>query len=236
MPERQPIPPVVRCPWQVERHERPFVHWTIGGLLTAAEAADAYQAVADCWKEQGLWHHYDNACEKKSASTAAAAAPGLASLFRWWLQPAFVRELQRQLGVSIVHLQADDTLHGGGVHVAGPGGHLGQHVDYALHPRLNPPRERRLNLLVYLVPEWRPEWGGATVLHGEQGEARWQELVYPAPGAALAWEPSDLSYHGMQRVADGCPVLRASAAVYYVAPARKSAVRRRALFTPPRGG
>src|SRR5690348_3127886 len=99
--DRTPRPPVPKCPWKVVQHETPFRHWCVDGLLTAAEAADAYDAVGDCWAERQLWCDYNNALEKKSASVAAASAPGLASLFRWWCQPGFLKELQHQLGISI---------------------------------------------------------------------------------------------------------------------------------------
>ena len=44
------------------------------------------------------------------------------------------------------------------------GGKLNIHKDYSIHPRVDPPKQRKLNLIVYLTEDWNPEWGGALEL------------------------------------------------------------------------
>lgn len=48
-----------------------------------------------------------------------------------------------------------------------PGGFLNLHHDFTMHKHL--PLERRLNVLVYLNHDWRPEWGGQLELHSNDG-------------------------------------------------------------------
>ncbi len=63
------------------------------------------------------------------------------------------------------------------------------------------------------------------------GEAvrRWS----PAPGRASLFECGNTSFHGVRATAAGAPA-RVTAAVYYLAPTRPSAHRKRAMFFPNR--
>lgn len=59
---------------------------------------------------------------------------------------------------SIPGLIPDPYFIGGGLHVTRNGGHLDIHADFNHHGKLN--LERRLNVLIYLNRDWKPEWGG----------------------------------------------------------------------------
>lgn len=123
----------------------------------------------------------------------------------------------------------DPTLHGGGLHVTAPGGYLGCHLDYDLHPKI-PARRRALNVIAFLNPVWRPSWGGGLVLCDPLGAP--VRRFYPRPGRVVAFEVSDLSYHGVEPVRG--PAERVTLAVYRLAPAGPANTRRRALFFPNR--
>ncbi len=127
-------------------------------------------------------------------------------------------------------LEDDPTMHGGGVHVTDPGGWLNCHVDYAAHPYLSG-KERRLNLIAFLNPEWHREWGGALQLCDPMGNA--VKEIYPEPGLLVAFETGDESYHGVSKVTG--PVPRITAAVYFLSDLRPGVTRKRALFMPNRG-
>eukprot|EP01126_Amoeba_proteus_P026020 TRINITY_DN2582_c0_g1_i12.p1 TRINITY_DN2582_c0_g1~~TRINITY_DN2582_c0_g1_i12.p1 ORF type:complete len:154 (+),score=26.75 TRINITY_DN2582_c0_g1_i12:42-503(+) len=60
---------------------------------------------------------------------------------------------------GITELEADPFLHGAGLHCHPPHGKLDIHLDYTLHPLLNN-KERRLNLILFLCKDWKPEFGG----------------------------------------------------------------------------
>jgi hypothetical protein len=170
---------------------------------------------------------YDNDAERGKRTTRFAhwlgfVAPGLFPRLR-----GLAAEWSDRLGYPV---EDDPTLHGGGLHVTSPGGHLATHLDYDLHPHL-PGRRRALNLIAFLNPEWREEWGGALVLCDPMG--RPVTRVHPKPGRLVAFEVGDLSYHGVEPVTG--PVERVTAAVYYLGDATPANTRRRALFLPARG-
>jgi hypothetical protein len=66
----------------------------------------------------------------------------------------FIRFLERASGID--HLLPDPHLAGGGLHLMRREGLPGIHADFNWHAKLR--AHRRLNLLVYLTPGWRPEW------------------------------------------------------------------------------
>lgn len=136
----------------------------------------------------------------------------------WW---------SARLGYAV---EPDPTMHGGGLHVTAPGGHLNCHLDYDRHPVL-PGRRRALNVILFLHPAWEPGWGGEFYLADPLG--RPVASLAPEPGAVVAFEVSDVSYHGVLPVTG--PAERVSYAEYYLAPAGPEHTRERALFMPTRG-
>jgi hypothetical protein len=133
-------------------------------------------------------------------------------------------------------LYADPGLNGGGWHTHSPGGKLNTHLDYSLHPKLG--LERRINLIVYLQPGWKAEWGGALGFWApdEQGKAP-GELKQEIPcfyNRAVLFDTSMNSWHGLP---DGVHspegICRNSIATYYLCQPRKNAADRgRALYAP----
>jgi hypothetical protein len=61
-------------------------------------------------------------------------------------------------------------LEGGGLHLSGPGGILAPHTDFHTYGRLD--LYRRLNVIVYLNPDWTKGDGGELVLTGGDGQGR----------------------------------------------------------------
>lgn len=218
--------------------EEPFRHWDLGMHPTAfGGLAGAAEATRNAWDEvrKALfnstaveWKRYQNSLESKSlCDNPAQVGPHTDFLFRTLCHKFVPGDF-----LWDVELTPDTTYHGGSVHVMGRGDYLQTHIDYALHPRLVG-MERRLNLVYFLNPEWREEWGGALEFYDDEGrEVR--KRIFPKSGHAVLWEPGDLTYHGVQRVSDDCPTWRVTANVFFLAPARESAVRKRALFVPPR--
>ncbi len=174
---------------------------------------------------------YQNDCErgKRTTRDPARMPATVAALLAWMRSEPLVGLWTERTGIA--GLIDDPTLHGGGLHVLAGGGWLNTHLDYAKHPVVTG-YERRLNLILFLNPEWEEAWGGGFEVCRPDGSVA--ERIYPAPGRLLAFETSDLSYHGTQRTVPDAPD-RITLAVYYLAPARPSATRVRALFIPNRG-
>jgi Rps23 Pro-64 3,4-dihydroxylase Tpa1-like proline 4-hydroxylase len=70
---------------------------------------------------------------------------------------AFIQFLEQMSGIK--GLIPDPYYMGGGIHRTETGGHLDIHADFNHHSLMN--LERRLNLLIYLNPGWKEEYGGS---------------------------------------------------------------------------
>lgn len=224
------------------RHHQPFPHWVVKptkvhpGVSTSSLLAEtSWEEVREVLHRGGPdWKGYANALESKRlcddpSQIGPATAGLLQSLARSFLPPDMLYDRQEK---DFVDLEPDLTFHGGSVHVMGPGDFLQTHIDYALHPR-RPGRERRMNLVYFLNPEWQEGWGGALEFYDDEGR-QVVKRIFPNFAHAVLWEPGDLTYHGVQRVSADCPTWRVTANVFFTAPARPGVVRKRALFVPPR--
>lgn len=210
----------------------PFPYWIVDGMPTPSCLEIASGGVFP-----SPWDGYDNCDERKQTCRDRKWFPNeLNVLFDLLLGDLFVKDIQDLLGIYISGLRADETLHGGGLHVMKGGDFLGRHLDYALHPKTHVLMERRLNYVQFLVPQWSERWGGAFEMWNDDATECVQR-VYPAPGRAVLWQPSDpkdVNFHATQRIAEDCPISRMTANVFYLAPARAGVCRKRALFVPQR--
>lgn len=114
---------------------------------------------------------------------------------------------------GIKGLIADPYFTGGGLHETRRGGHLGIHADFNIHPRMKV--ERRLNLLIYLNDDWRPDYGGDLELWDTKMKAC-EKKVAPLIGRAVLFSTSLDSFHGHPDPLN-CPpdMARRSIALYY---------------------
>lgn len=67
------------------------------------------------------------------------------------------------------------------------------HVDFNIHPLKNV--QRRLNLEIYLTPEWHAEWNGAVEMWNDC-VSKCKKAVMPKFNRALLFEVNDCSYYG----------------------------------------
>jgi hypothetical protein len=213
---------------QIRSESEPFRHWLIDCERTARVVRET--PVVAPPPESEVWEaRYANDCEYGKRTTRKFAdIPRVSPYFNWLLGKEWLDDWRRLTGID--DLRPDETLHGGGLHVTQAGGWLNTHLDYARHPILEG-MERRLSVVLFLNPEWREEWGGALKLCDQAGNV--VRRCFPAPGRIVAFENSDLSYHGTEELSADAPE-RLTAAVFLVAPSRSWASRRRALFIPNR--
>ena len=137
---------------------------------------------------------------------------------------------------SINTLTADSGLHGGGIHMHKNGGKLNVHMDYSIHPKLN--LQRKLNILIYMTPEWDANWGGLLGLYDNKSKAKPGKLVEaisPIFNRAVIFDVTMNSWHGLPAPIN-CPdgISRNSLAIYYLQEPDRSADpnRNKALFSP----
>jgi Rps23 Pro-64 3,4-dihydroxylase Tpa1-like proline 4-hydroxylase len=94
-----------------------------------------------------------------------------------------------------------------------PGGCLGVHADYNFHPRFR--LDRRVNLILYLNPTWRAEWGGQLELW-DAAMSRCVRRVEPEFNRCIVFNTTDTTFHGFPEPLR-CPpgVTRRSLQLYF---------------------
>jgi hypothetical protein len=103
----------------------------------------------------------------------------------------FVEFLERLTG--IVGLIPDPSLSGGGLHMIPRGGRLAVHADFNVQKKLR--LDRRLNLIVYLNNDWKPEWGGALELWDKAVRAKVKHYL-PIANRVVVFTTTDTAFHG----------------------------------------
>ena len=120
------------------------------------------------------WTHYKHHNENKLGLSKRGLFPSTLGQLVDELNSPQVVEWVSQL-VGIPHLLADEMLEGGGLHQCSRGGFLNVHTDFSTH-HYHKHWRRRVNLILYLNPTWREDWGGALELWGHFHEALRREV------------------------------------------------------------
>lgn len=191
---------------------RPFPHVVVDDLLEPAFAEELVAGLPDFQRATGLGNRFRSVNEQhKVQITDPARMPEpVRRLLDELHGPAFLAALGALTGVP--HLEVDERLIGGGLHVTGRRGRLDVHTDFNYVPDRE--RFRRLNLLLYLNKDWRPEWGGELELWSADMR-RCEARIAPVLGRCVVFATSTTSFHGTTRVTCPRDQARRSLALYY---------------------
>lgn len=196
----------LRSQW---RADKPFPYFVADDFLPmelAETILNAYPTPGvDAWDRTTYTHQ-----RKKFTRTKNLPAP-IDELFAWTATERF-RELLSEV-TGIPGLLADPELLGGGLHQIARGGFLDVHVDFNFHPKTK--LHRRLNLLLYMNRDWKPDYQGHLELW-DMDEHQLIESVSPDFNRMVLFETSEVSYHGHPHpLQTPAGVTRKSLAVYY---------------------
>jgi hypothetical protein len=101
---------------------------------------------------------------------------------------------------GVPDLILDPKMFGGGTHENLHGQELDPHVDFNYDEARQ--LHRRLNLIVYLNPEWCEEWGGALEIHSNPRRPEENQIRSYAPlfNRCVMFETNEYSWHGFPRI------------------------------------
>lgn len=191
---------------------KPFRYFHVDGFLNDAFAHEVACAFPSYQDAKGIGFEFDAVNERsKIQITERDRFPEPVRILGDALNsPEFLADLQRITGIQA--LLGDSVFAGGGMHMTGPRGRLDVHIDfnYIRERQLH----RRLNILLYLNPEWRNDWGGHVELW-DRDVRRCAQSFAPVLNRCVVFETSDISFHGVTSVTCPAHVTRKSFAAYY---------------------
>lgn len=211
---------------------KPFDHCVVDNFFDHDFALKLTSEFPDF--NDSVWYTYNNAIEIKKASNNWNAFPeNTYQLFSYLNSPDFLEFLSKEFGTKFY---PDFGLNGGGWHIHKSKGKLNTHYDYNIHPKLG--LQRKLNIIMYMNPNWKEEWGGSVGLYShDKAKNRPEKLiteVTPLFNRAVIFDTTQNSWHGFPDPIN-CPEneYRKSLAIYFLAePAVETEQRYKALFAP----
>lgn len=215
------------------KEKKPFNHCIVDNFFDEATAKALSEEFPDF--ESSTWYEYKNSIEIKKACNNWNLFPQTTyKVFSYLNSREFLDPLEKFTGIQ--NLYPDMGLNGGGWHIHASGGKLNPHLDYSIHPKM--PFQRKLNIIVYLEPDWQESWGGHLGLytHNESKHApeKLEVEILPKFNRAVFFDTTQNSWHGLcQTVTSPEGICRKSIAAYFLTdPPADADSRGKAFFAP----
>lgn len=138
----------------------------------------------------------------------------LTKLFTELNSPYFIKYLENITGIKEL-ITNDITLRGAGIHRIKNGGYLQLHTDFNSYYNNYGKLDRRINLLIYMNPEWKEEYNGSICLC-DRVSGTCAKKILPILNRCVIFNTSNKSIHGHpERLNTPENISRQSIAVYY---------------------
>jgi hypothetical protein len=223
---------IAECRAKEFQEAKPYPHIVIDDFLPIAQAREL-AAVFPGPEDNVAWDHYAApGLEIKLGCGDETKFPApIRTAVRDMNSSIFVRILEKLTGID--HLLVDPHLLGGGMHLTRRDGLLGIHADFNWHAQIA--AHRRLNLLVYLTPDWHPDFGGQLELWDQTG-SRLVQRIEPIFNRAVLFVTRSDTFHGHPHPWSApVGINRQSIALYYYTSERPEAEKREAHRTLYKG-
>jgi hypothetical protein len=193
------------------RGASPFPHIVIDNFLER-DVADQLFANFPNVAEEG-WIHYVHYNERKHGLNKIDLLPkSIQQCIGTLNSTAFLSFLTTLTGIK--GLLADTSLEGGGLHQTERHGNLNIHADFMVHTH-HTNWLRRINILIYLNPDWKEEYNGHLELW-RTDMSKCESRVLPIHNRCVIFNTTADSFHGVPDEVL-CPpnMTRKSIALYY---------------------
>ena len=189
----------------------PFPHVVIDDFLPPAILDKVLDHFADLEINQDDFT-FDRLQERfKTSFQPDSLSDDLRLLFYSFNSRPFIKLMENITGIK--GLIPDPHFLGAGIHEIKQGGHLSVHADFNHHKPMN--LERRINVLIYLNKDWKPEYGGNLELWDERMTKREHDIV-PLFNRCVIFNTTSNSQHGNpEPIRHPKMVSRKSIALYY---------------------
>jgi hypothetical protein len=190
---------------------QPFPHAVFDGVVAAPSDAVLTSFPDEQWQS---WRRYRDQYQrgKLICSDVTQMPPLLQRIVADCSAPPFLEALAELTGVG--QLIPDPYLEGGGLHATLAGGTLAPHTDFHVYTRLG--LYRRLNVLLYLNPQWTNADGAGLQLFAP-GSAEPSVEIAPVFGRMVVFRTDDRSPHGFTTPVAAGRIRRSLAFYYYTA-------------------
>lgn len=182
---------------QTYQSAQPFAHIVLDHIFELSDLMAAANELETMSVEtMESWIHYQHANENVYGTQGTTAIPpATAKLIEQMHAPEFIRSLEKLTGFE--NLLADKDLAGGGLLLTPAGGYMNLHTDYLVHP-YNKQWRRRLNVLLYLNPDWREEYGGELEFW-DPLRTKCHVRIAPQLGRLVIFSTAENTIHGYPR-------------------------------------
>lgn len=177
---------------------RPFPHVVADNFLAPEFAQKLFAQFPPFAQERAIAEH-GKVGGKATRENMRELGSAFQELDEFFASADFLGWMSQLTGIP--DLLYDPEYFGGGTHENLPGQDMSVHVDFNYHPTRG--WHRRLNVLIYLNPEWEESWGGSLELWQNPWDAPNKNSIAkitPRWNRMVAFPTTEHSWHGFETV------------------------------------